>query len=222
MSQFESSQRISLPIWALATLVAIVIHLGCVALAREYMQGDDPDPELGARAIEIGIELLAPRLDPSDLPSGPDVEQSAASPPAVEHTEITEPKVLPREAPTETEDSARVVAPVETKQKEDTPVTPTPANPSPPMTAVEATARPTSETIKDSTRSITPEQGTGESPQRVRATWQKELIAHLDRHKRYPATSSLQSAESLVNFVIDETGRVLSSKDRAGFWRCAI
>jgi periplasmic protein TonB len=76
---------------------------------------------------------------------------------------------------------------------------------------VEATAVPTSEIIEQSTRSVAPVQGTGESPQRVRATWQKELIAHFNRHKRYPTDRSSQTAQILVSFVLDETGHVLSA-----------
>jgi TonB family protein len=45
----------------------------------------------------------------------------------------------------------------------------------------------------------------------MRATWQKELIAHLDRHKRYPAERVLKSAEILVGFVLDRMGHVLSA-----------
>jgi periplasmic protein TonB len=60
-------------------------------------------------------------------------------------------------------------------------------------------------------RRVTPVQGTGESPDRVRATWQKELIAHFNRHKRYPADRASQTAEILVNFVLDDTGRVMSA-----------
>ena len=58
---------------------------------------------------------------------------------------------------------------------------------------------------------MAPAQGTGASAQRLRATWQKELIAHLDRHKRYPAERSLKSAEILVSFVLDRLGHVLSA-----------
>jgi periplasmic protein TonB len=214
MSHFESSQKVSLPMWALAALGALVIHLGCVALAREYMRDDDPEAELGAPAIEIGVELLAPRLEATDLPPGPDVEESVASPAVVEQVKIVEPTVLPREVPTETEDPELVVTPVETrKPKEEEPITlALPADPSVARIAANATALPSTEIIKESTRSTTPEQGTGESAQRVRATWQKELIAHLDRHKRYPASASLQSAEILLNFGIDESGRVLSTR----------
>ena len=45
----------------------------------------------------------------------------------------------------------------------------------------------------------------------MRATWQKELIAHLDRHKRYPAERSQKSAEILVGFALDRMGHVLSA-----------
>src|SRR5262249_1359717 len=80
-----------------------------------------------------------------------------------------------------------------------------------PAITAKATARPSSEIIKDSLRSVTPAQGTGESPERVRAKWQKELIAHFNQHKRYPTQHSLENVNILVNFAIDENGRVLSS-----------
>jgi TonB family protein len=44
----------------------------------------------------------------------------------------------------------------------------------------------------------------------VRATWQRELIAHFDKHKRYPAERALKSAEILVSFALDRMGHVLS------------
>ena len=45
----------------------------------------------------------------------------------------------------------------------------------------------------------------------MRVTWKKELVAHLDKHKRYPAERSQKSAEIVVSFVLDRTGRVLST-----------
>jgi periplasmic protein TonB len=56
-----------------------------------------------------------------------------------------------------------------------------------------------------------PAPGTGENTQRVRAARQKELMAHFNQHKRYPANGSLHSADILVNFVLDEDGRLFSS-----------
>jgi periplasmic protein TonB len=213
MSEFESSQRISRPIWALAAFGAAIVHLGCIAFAHEYLRDDDPDPEFGAPGIEIGVELAAPRLEAVDLPPGPDAEESVASPPVVEQVDLTEPVVLPREVPTETKDPELLVTQVETKKpKEEQPIIPSVmTTPSTETVASKATAEPNSEVVQASTRSVTPAPGTGDSLQHVRATWQKELIAHFDRHKRYPLNRSLDVAEILVNFVIDESGHVLSS-----------
>jgi periplasmic protein TonB len=36
-------------------------------------------------------------------------------------------------------------------------------------------------------------------------------VAHLDRHKRYPATASVDGAEVLVKLTIDESGHIVSS-----------
>jgi TonB family protein len=58
---------------------------------------------------------------------------------------------------------------------------------------------------------VAPAQGTGESARRIRATWQKELVAHLDKHKRYPAERSLKAAEIVVSFTLDRLGHVVAS-----------
>jgi len=77
--------------------------------------------------------------------------------------------------------------------------------------AAEATAMPSTEAVQEGPRSVAPAQGTGESAQRMRATWQKELVAHLDKHKRYPADRSQKTAEILVSFTLDRMGHVLSA-----------
>ena len=77
--------------------------------------------------------------------------------------------------------------------------------------AAEATATPSTEAIPEGPRSVAPVQGTGEAVRRMRATWQKELIAHLDKHKRYPSDRSEKSAEILVSFALDRLGHVLSA-----------
>ena len=77
--------------------------------------------------------------------------------------------------------------------------------------ASEATATPSSEAIPEGPRSVAPAIGSGETARRARVTWQKELVAHLDKHKRYPAERSQKSAEIMVSFVLDRVGHVLSA-----------
>jgi TonB family protein len=78
--------------------------------------------------------------------------------------------------------------------------------------AAEATATPSSESIPQGERSVAPAQGSGDSARRMRTTWQKELVAHLDKHKRYPAERSQKSAEIVVSFALDRMGHVLSAE----------
>ena len=103
--------------WMVAAVGAVAIHFGCVALALAFMDRE-PDDELGAPAVEIGIELLAPHTDTPDLPPGPDVEASIAAPQTVDQTAVAEQADLPRAVPVETEDPERLVAPVETEKPE--------------------------------------------------------------------------------------------------------
>ena len=212
MPEPYSSPTLSVRIWVLAALGAVAIHVGAVALAVAHLRYDDDD-DLGAPAIEIGLEPMAPKVDATDLPPGPNTEASAASPPVVEQKTTVDQTELPKAVPTETDDPDRVVALNDTKKPQDeVPEVPTvQAAPSVESVAVEATAPPASEAVQESPQSVAPAQGSGETARRVRVTWQKELIAHLDKHKRYPAIRSNQSAQIVVGFVLDRTGHILST-----------
>ena len=77
--------------------------------------------------------------------------------------------------------------------------------------AQEATAAPTIQNVQQAAKSTTMDQGTGQSQQRARVTWQKELMAHLDKFKRYPTERSQKGAEILIAMTLDRTGRILSA-----------
>ncbi len=211
--EIEAPQQASFTIWLVAGLGAVFIHAACATLAFEYLQSAEVSEDLGAPAIEVGIELMAPHHDPGDLPPGPDADASAASPPVIEQKAALEQTELPKATPTETDDPDRLVAPEEmNKPTDDDPKTVTaPTAPSNPSIAAEATATPSPETAREARRSVAPELGTGESLRRVRATWQKELAAHLEKYKRYPADRPPQSAEIVLRFGLDRAGHVVSA-----------
>ena len=213
MSDLNTEQKPSRRLWILAAVAALALHIGGVALAVAHLQNDDSDDSLGAAAIEVGLEMESPHLEATDLPAGPDADASVASPALAEQKAEVKETELPKEVPTETEDPDRVVAPDDSKKpKEDDPkVAAVETSASTESVAAEATATPSSENIPEGKRSVAPAQGTGESARRVRATWQKELIAHLDKHKRYPAERSQKSAEIVVSFALDRMGHVLSA-----------
>lgn len=213
MPELDSPQRMPGRIWIGAALGAIAIHVGCIVLALAYAQPEDDAEALGAPAIEVSIERTAPRLEATDLPPGPEAEATAASPAIVEQKAVIEKTELPTAVPTDTEDPDRLVAPDKAKTPKDEPdVAAVQANPSQMSVATEATAVPNAEAVRESIRSLALALGTGDSDQRTRATWQKELAAHFDKHKRYPADRSSRHAEIVVSFVLDRTGHILSTK----------
>jgi protein TonB len=209
----DTEQKPSRRLWVLAAAGALALHLGCGALAIAHLQTDDDDDALGSAAIEVGIELASVRREATDLPPGPDTDASAASPALAEQKAEVKETELPKDVPTETDDPDRVVTPNDTqKPKEDDPeIAKVQTQASTESVASEATATPSSDAIPEGPRSVSPAQGIGEVARRVRVKWEKELVAHLDRHKRYPAERSQKSAEIVISFALDRTGHVLSS-----------
>jgi protein TonB len=213
MSDLDNKPKPSRRLWVWAGVGALALHLGCGALALAHLQPDDFDDSLGAPAIEIGLEMMAPHVEATDLPPGPDTDASVASPAIAEQKAELKETDLPKDVPTETEDPDRVVTPNDSKKPEedDTKVATVQTQASTESVAAEATATPSTEAIPEGPRSVAPAQGTGETARRVRATWQKELIAHLDKHKRYPAERVQKTAEIVVSFALDRMGHVLST-----------
>jgi periplasmic protein TonB len=213
MPNSDTEQESSLRLWIFAALGALVLHVGGGALAVAHLRSVEPDDTFGAPAIEIGLEMTSPHLEQTDLPPGPDAEASVASPALAEQKAEVRETELPKDVPTETDDPDRVVTPnnANKPKEDDSKIAEVQTSASMESVAVEATATPSSEAIPEGTRSVAPAQGTGASAQRLRATWQKELVAHLDRHKRYPADRSLKTAEIVVSFALDRMGHVLST-----------
>jgi periplasmic protein TonB len=213
MSGPDTEQRPSWRLWILAGVGALALHIGGAALAVAHLRTVDLDDSLGAPAIEIGLEMMSPHLEATDLPPGPDTDAAVASPAIAEQKAELKETELPKDVPAEAVDPDRVVTSNDSsKPREDnTKVAAVQTSASTESVAAEAAATPSTEAIQEGPRSVAPALGTGESAKRMRVTWQKQLIAHLDRHKRYPAERSQKSAEILVSFALDRTGHVLSA-----------
>ncbi|HEY4985488.1 MAG TPA: energy transducer TonB [Bradyrhizobium sp.] len=213
MLESKTAKNSSRRIWMMGSVVAAGIHLGCAALAYAHLKSNEMDTSLGAQALEVGLEMTSPRLEATDLPPGSDTDASTAAPAVAEQKAEVKETDLPQAVPDETEEADRVVTENESKKpKEDeAEKSAVQSNASTESVAAEATAMPTNEAAQEAPRSVAPMQGSGESAQRVRATWQKELVAHLDRHKRYPSHRLVRTTEITVAFVLDRLGHVLST-----------
>ena len=118
MPDLNTEQKPSRRLWSLAAVGALALHVGCAALAIAHMQTDDPDDSLGAPAIEIGLEVMAPKVEATDLPPGPDTDASVASPALAEQKAVVEETDLPKAVPTETEEPDRIVTTNDTRKPE--------------------------------------------------------------------------------------------------------
>ena len=216
-------QKPSRRLWIFAGVCALVLHVGGAALAISHLQTEEADDALGANAIEIGFELASVRHETTDLPAGPDTDASMASPQLAEQKAEVKETELPKDTPTEADDPDRVVTPNKSKKpKEDDPkIAAVQTAASTKSVAAEATATPSSEAIPEGPRSIAPAIGTGETARRVRATWQKELVAHLDKHKRYPSERRRRLPKSTFAFARPARPRALD-RDREKLGRTAF
>jgi protein TonB len=210
MTDLCSTHHASRRLWGLAAFGALAIHAAAAGLAAVQVQSESSDVPFGAPAIEIGLEMTSPSLDPTDLPPGPDTPASIASPAIVEQTSAVAETELPRAQPIET--PVREAAPDDPKQpkQDDSRIAAVQASASSEAIAADATAMPSHDAVQSALRSVAPAPGIAENARRARATWQKVLLSHLDKHKRYPAARAVRSAEIIVNFVIDRIGHVVS------------
>jgi periplasmic protein TonB len=200
-------------LWLVAAVIAISLHLAFAAFAFIRMQQEAESDDLGAPGIEIGLELMSPQTPPTELPPGPDSEASMASPAVAEQKAEVKEVDLPEETPVEAEDPDRLVTTEQTdKPKEDDPeIKKKETKASEESVAQEAMAAPSIQDAPEGQKSVTIDQGTGESRQRVRVTWQKELLAHLDKHKRYPSDRNQKAAQIVLSLNLDRMGRVVST-----------
>jgi protein TonB len=197
-------------LWGLAAACAIALHVGGAAAALVFLQGDIDDDTTGAPAIELSLEPVAAReTEPTDLPPGPVTDESAAAAPSVssaETKESNEEKIARTEAEeAELSRNAKPEKPVEDEKTQQSQQVVSSES-----AASEATAPPQSEAPKQSDRPAAPVQGADAAANAVKLTWQKALMAHLNRAKRYPAGGGRRSAEASVRFTLDRRGHVLS------------
>ena len=73
MTGLDTEQKPSRRLWMLAAAGALMLHVGCGALAFAHLRGDDDADSLGAQG-DIGIELTSASAEDTDLPAGPDTE----------------------------------------------------------------------------------------------------------------------------------------------------
>ena len=217
MASFGSQPLLTRPDlvrWSLCAAVVIAAHgLAALALAG---RSDEEDLEAGAPVVMIELAPLAvaPPAPVRDLAPGPLLETESqervaeeapapperkepekekqekvvAAPPAPDPEVAVPPEPPPEEGPIEHKPAPQVAlaAPVPTAPQ----TAPAPAKLAA-APAVAPIARPTAAAI---------------------TSWERLLVAQLERHKRYPPQARGKVGEARLAFSIDRGGRVLTSR----------
>jgi periplasmic protein TonB len=198
--------------WSLCAAVVVAAHgLAALALAA---RSDETESAAGApvATVELAPQAEAPPAPPRDLAPGPLMEsesQEPASEEAQQKREEPEKEPVVEETPTPNPDVSmpRPNPKPEEKSPEDKPVT----------QPIEAAPMPTAPQVAPSPadRIAVPAVGqTVVTPTRAAITsWERLLIAQLERHKRYPSFQARgKVGEALLEFTIDRAGNVLTSR----------
>lgn len=173
--------------WGAGVAISFLLHAAPLIVAGGFWPSRPPlvlPPET-VFEVEL-VRLQAPPHPPSEQPPGPPQVEAAAQKP------VSKLPIQPR----------LQIAAV-------TDVEPLQAPPPTPRLEAAAETPPAPETTAPPSRPAPPAASASAAAQ----TWQSRLLAHLERHKRYPAEARARRLQGVahVRFTMDRQGRVLSA-----------
>ena len=203
--EFERSDRGGIVRWTVSLLIILALHTGLLLIITLRQLTTEP---IGMPPAAVMIDLAPlpapPLIEPSLVPPPPQVRTPPLEPPA-EPLPLSEPK-LPKLAPSPAPHPAVTLpAPQPPKPKPKVKRTEPPPLPQPQSAPLAPPAPPAP--------AATPQILTNSSPA-ARASWQAQLVAWLEKYKRYPRVAQEQRQQGMVHlrFTIDREGKVLASE----------
>ena len=203
--EFERSDRGGIVRWTVSLLIILALHTGLLLIITLRQLTTEP---IGMPPAAVMIDLAPlpapPLIEPSLVPPPPQVRTPPLEPPA-EPLPLSEPK-LPKLAPSPAPHPAVTLpAPQPPKPKPKVKRTEPPPLPQPQSAPLAPPA--------PSSPAATPQIPTNSSPA-ARASWQAQLVAWLEKYKRYPRVAQEQRQQGMVHlrFTIDREGKVLASE----------
>jgi protein TonB len=229
--------------WAICAAVVVLAHGGIAAAMVNWHDPIDPDDAAGAVVIEFAPVPVAPAAEQTEIPPGPEMVMSDASPkkesPEDKEKDETEQKV-------EAKLEQKVEEKVETKPIEEPPpeVAPAPnpeiAVPPPPppqevkqetpqrqepRPAAPTTSAPPTIPVETAAKPAAPTQGPRRPENKYAVqTWQKQVSALISRNAHYPTAAERrgQTGDVQVSFGIDRQGRLIDSRVVRGSGNTAL
>ncbi|HEY7548606.1 MAG TPA: energy transducer TonB [Hyphomicrobiaceae bacterium] len=207
--------------WTAATVLVTGMHIGGGAFALlNWKVGEIPVESAGSVAIELAPMAVASPVDSLELAHGPPVQEAAPAAQAANKTLEEVEKELPMVDPSPLAPEPEVALPTSKPVEEKTPEEqgqeslPEQQNRQQAASVPLTTAPPQVVSTKTAAAAAGPVPGTSAIPTSVQASWQKALIRHLNRFKRYPESARSRGIQGIVEveFTINRAGRVVTSR----------
>jgi protein TonB len=212
-----TSHRRALRRWLLSAAIALVAHGGVAAAILHWRDSGDDAAPTSAIVIDLAPIMMAPEDVREAIPPGPEqVQADAASEQKVEQPEQ---KVVEEKTETKVEQEPQPdIAPALNPEVALAPEPPEP-KPEPVPTASQmpapATTAPQVPKVEQSVVAAAPVQAQlSVSDSFAIPTWKRQVVALLERNKRYPASAKARNERGTAQlaFSLDRQGRVTATR----------
>ena len=200
--------------WAISGAIVMLIHGAVAAAVMQRHDADVASEPAAALVIDLAPFPVSTPEKVTELPPGPEQIEAEASPqvPVKEVKDQVEEKV-------ESEQSQEVPAEVAPAVNPEVALAALPPKPEPQVQTPQETQLPAPETTAPQVPQLAtadvaaaPVQGqpTLETSNTI-PTWRNEVVARLERNKRYPPGANNERGTAQVAFSVDRNGRVVSA-----------
>lgn len=213
--------------WLVAGALILALHLGAVWASLNWPRPVEASPPAAAIMIDLAPLPVAPPSEVEDVAPGPQMVQAPEPVDAPEEVEETTPPPepvidplleLPELPPPPPLAEALLPPP---RPIEEVPEPPPPKPVEKPKPKPKASRKPAAPVTSAAPKSdaapanttAAPTAGASSSNSAAPATWRSRLVAHLNRHKRYPSEARARREEGTarLRFSIDRSGRVVGA-----------
>lgn len=229
MSLRSAVQTSELARWAICGTVVVFAHASAAAIIANWPDPVMPSEPAGAITIDLAPLAAAPADAQDDVAPGPQMTRVDTPPDRPPDDKVDDKPIEPQ---------VTQIRPVEEQRVEQTPVDEPRAEPAPLAPKPEVTAsvpqqkppqhhdkpkhvRPPAPATTAPQRApriaalpAAPSQGQVSSSANALPSWKGQILAAIERNKRYPAEAELRREQGipLVSFSVDRSGRLLTSR----------
>jgi periplasmic protein TonB len=214
MTSFLAESRGELLRWTTSGVLVLAMHGAVAAAMIHWHEAEDFAQPTAALVIDLAPFPVSPPESNTELPPGPEQVEAEASPqvPVKEVKEPVEEKAETehtQEAQSEVEQAPNPEVALESKPPEPEPVQ-TPQESQPP--APETTAPQATQVAKADVAAAPMQGAPSVDTSNAIPSWRNEVVAKLERNKRFPHGAERSRGTAQVFFSIDRQGQVTASR----------